>query len=323
MKRLCALLALLAPALVACGSAVDVIVRNGAGGELSAADIDRDPLALLPGNAVGIASLDATQLVASPFGSKLTALLASRLPLPASAGFEQTRDLSHVYLGVYSMQGADMVGVVSGNFDSAKIETAANGVDRTPLGTPVSKRSYAGYTLYTSANLGFCVLSPHTLLFGDQTGIRRALERVQERRLRRQTAPWMDKLLLEQKAPFAAGLDLRAQPIPDAARSNLRFLQGLETMALIGNFQDPGVNLAGTLVYGDETAAKQGADNVRNLSQTLSAYAPFLALLGIPQPVRKLSAEAKDKEASFVVGIDGAAVGVLLDKARDFLGAQP
>ncbi|HEY4103387.1 MAG TPA: hypothetical protein VGM44_05830, partial [Polyangiaceae bacterium] len=154
-------------------------------------------------------------------------------------------------------------------------------------------------------------------------GIRRALERVQERRLRRQTAPWMDKLLLEQKAPFAAGLDLRAQPIPDAARSNLRFLQGLETMALIGNFQDPGVNLAGTLVYGDEAGAKQGADNVRNLSQTLSAYAPFLALLGIPQPVRKLSAEAKDKEASFVVGIDGAAVGVLLDKARDFLGAQP
>jgi hypothetical protein len=76
-------------------------------------------------------------------------------------------------------------------------------------------------------------------------------------------------------------------------------------------------------VYGDEAGAKQGADNVRNLSQTLSAYAPFLALLGIPQPVRKLSAEAKDKEASFVVGIDGAAVGVLLDKARDFLGAQP
>jgi hypothetical protein len=46
--------------------------------------------------------------------------------------------------------------------------------------------------------------------------------------------------------------------------------------------------------------------------------------LGIPQPVRKLEAQAKKEEVSFVAGVDGAAVGVLLDKAKDFLAlAQP
>jgi hypothetical protein len=321
-RRLGRFLLVLLP-LFGCSHSEDVIVQTGAGKEVSAVDIDREPLALLPGGVVGIASLDATQLVGSPFGGRLLALLNQRLPVPPSAGFDPARDLQRLYLGLYSMQGADLSGVALGNFDKAKIEAAVNGVERTPQGVPIAKRQYAGRTLYTAAGFGFCLLSDHTALFGNDTGIRRALDRVREGRVRRQTLPWMDKLLDSEKtAPIVAGADLRAQAIPEAASRNLAFLNGLQTMAFVGNFKEPGVNFAGTLVYGDEAGAKQGADNVQALSQKLGTYGTLLSLVGVPQPVRQLQAEAKGKQAAFVLGLDGAALLQLLDKLPQYLGSK-
>jgi hypothetical protein len=275
---------------------------------------------LLPGGVLGIASVDTTKLFASQFGAKILIILQQRLPVPASAGFDPARDLRHLYLGVYSMQGVDLSGVAIGTFDKARIEAAVNGVDKTPQGLPIAKRSYTGRTLYTAGGFGFCMLSDHSALFGNDTGIRRALDRIHEGRVRRQTLPWMNTLLQSESAPIIAGADLRAQALPEAASSNLAFLNGLETLAMVGNFADPGLNLAGTLVYGDEAGAKQGADNVQGLSQRLGTYATLLSLMGIPQPVRKLDAEAKGKEAAFVVGLDAAAIGALLDKVPDLLG---
>ncbi len=316
-------LALALAPLFGCSHTDDVIVQTGAGKEASALDIDKEPLALLPSGVVGIASVDATQLVASPFGGRLLALLNQRLPIPPSAGFDPAHDLSRLYLGLYSMQGADLSGVALGKFDKAKIESAVNGVEKTPQGVPIAKRQYAGRTLYTAAGFGFCLLSDHTALFGNDTGIRRALDRVREGRVRRQTLPWMDKLLDNEKnAPIVAGADLRAQAIPAAASSNLAFLNGLETLAFVGNFKDPGVNLAGTLVYGDEAGAKQGEQNVQSLAQKLGTYGTLLAIAGYPQPVRQLQAEAKGKQAAFVVALDAAALITLLDKLPDYLGLK-
>lgn len=306
--------------LASCSSTDDLIVQTGADKQLSATDIDQSPLALLPSGVVGIASVDTTALFASPFGAKVLSILSQRLPVPPSAGFEPSRDLRHLYLGLYSMQGADISGVAIGAFDKSKIEAAVSGVERTAQGVPIVKRSYAGHVLFTAGGLGFSMLTEHSALFGNDTGIRRALDRIHEGRVRRQTLPWMDKLLQNESAPIVAGADLRAQSLPAIATGNLAFLSGLETLAFVGNFTDPGLNLAGTLVYVDATSAKQGADNVQSLSQKLSTYAPFLSLIGIPQPVRKLDAEAKGKEAAFVVGLDGAAVGALLDKLPDYLG---
>ena len=312
---------LLAALLVGCSHTEDVIVQTGAGKEPSVLDIDNQPLALLPGGVVGIASVDATQLVASPFGGRLLALLNQRLPVPPSAGFDPARDLQHLYLGLYSMQGADLSGVALGKFDKTKIEAAVNGVEKTPQGVPIAKRQYAGRTLYTAAGFGFCLLTDHTALFGNDTGIRRALDRVREGRVRRQTLPWMDKLLDNEKsAPIVAGADLRAQAIPEAAVSNLKFLNGLETLAFVGNFKDPGVNLAGTLVYGDEAGAKQGTANVQALANQLGTYGTLLAIAGFPQPVRQLQAEAKGKQAAFVMALDAAALTSLLDKLPEYLG---
>ena len=304
---------------LACSHHEDVVVKTGADKHLSDAQIDAEPLPLLPGGAVGVLSLDAPALFNSSFGDRVRVVVEKRLPLPPSAGFEPKRDLTHVWLGFYSMQGADMAGVALGTFDRQKIEASADGAQPTPLGGPVVKTSYAGRTLYTAGTVGFSVLTAKTALIGNDTGMRRALDRIEEGRARRQLPEYMEKLLASSTAPIVAGFDFTSSPLPDATRQELAFLAGVKTLALIGNFQDPGLNLAGTLTYESADAAQRGAQSLISLRQMVERYAPFLALLGIGQPVRKLEAVPKDKDVSFVAAMDGAAVAALLDKAQDML----
>ncbi|HTQ05608.1 MAG TPA: hypothetical protein VMI54_17215 [Polyangiaceae bacterium] len=302
-----------------CGHKEDVIVKTGADAKLTDAGIDKDPVPLLPGNAIGVLSIDAPALFNSRFGDQVRAVVEKRLPLPASAGFEPKRDLDHVWLGFYSMQGADMAGVAVGRFDPQKIEAAADGTQPTPLGVPVVKTSYAGRTLYTAGTVGFSVLTQKTALIGNDTGMRRALDRIEEGRARRELPAYMDKLLAASKAPVIGGFDFTSSPLPDATRQELPFLNGINTLSVVGNFDDPGLNLAGTLTYDDADAAQRGAQNLVSMRQLVERYAPFLALLGIRNPVQRLEAEPKDKDVSFVAAIDGAAVAALLDKAQAML----
>jgi hypothetical protein len=303
-----------------CARKEDVIVKTGADKKLTSDQIDKDPLPLLPGGAIGMLYVDARALFASKFGDKLLVVVQRRTPLPPSAGFEPKRDLEKLWLGFYSMQGADAAGVVVGSFDAAKIEAAADGVQQTPLGVPVTKTNYAGRALYTAGTLGFSVLTPKTAFIGNDTGMRRALDRIEEGRAKRQLPPYMDKLLAGSNAPLVGGADFTSSPLPDAARQELKFLDGVKTLAVVGNFEEPGLNLAGTLTYADEAAAQRGAQNLVSMRSTLDRYAPFLALLGIAHPLQKLDVKPKGAELAFVVGVDGAAVAALLEKAQDLLG---
>jgi hypothetical protein len=317
-RRLLAL-AIAAGASLACSHKDDVIVKTGADKELGASQIDADPVPLLPGDAIGVLSIDAQALYNSSFGDRVRAVVEKRLPLPPSAGFDPKRDLDHVWLGFYSLQGADVAGVATGHFDRDKIEASADGVQPTALGVPVIKTSYAGRTLYTAGTVGFSVLTAKTALIGNDAGMRRALDRIQEGRAHRQLPAYMDKLLASSKAPIIGGFDFTSSPLPDATRQELAFLKGVKTLALVGNFDDPGLNLAGTLTYEDADSAQRGAQNLILLRQLAERYAPFLALLGIAQPVRQLDAEPKDKDVSFAMAVDGAAVAALLDRAQDML----
>jgi hypothetical protein len=308
-----------ATSVLACAHKDDVIVKTGADKQLSDPQIDADPVPLLPGDAIGVLSIDAQALFNSSFGDEIRGVVEKRLPLPPSAGFEPKRDLDHVWLGFYSMEGADMAGVAVGKFDRQKIEASADGAQPTPLGAPVVKTSYAGRRLYTAGTVGFSVLTSKTALIGNDTGMRRALDRIQEGRAHRQLPAYMDKLLASSKAPVVGGFDFTSSPVPDATRQNLPFLNGMKTLSLVGNFEDPGLNLAGTLTYDDAEAAQRGAQNLVSMRQLVERYAPFLALLGIGQPVRRLDAEPKDKDVSFVAAVDGAAVAALLDRAQDML----
>jgi hypothetical protein len=310
--------AALAPA---CGHKDDIIVRTGADKKLTEADIDADPVRLLPSAAVGVVYVDTRALFASRFGDKLYGIAQKRAPLPAGAGFDAKRDLEKVWLGFYSMQGADAAGVAVGTFDRAKIEATADGTQTTPLGQKITKTAYAKRALYTAGQVGFSVLTARTALCGNDIGMRRALDRIEEGRARRQLPPNMEKLFLEPKTPIVAAADLTASPLPDAARRELAFLDGVKTLALVGNFEEPGLNLAGTLTYADEAAAARGAQNVATLRATLERYATLMALLGIAQPIKKLEAQAKGSDVAFVVAVDGVAAGALLERFGDMLGA--
>lgn len=325
MIRRSALFALgaLGLSLAGCPKTEDVIVHTGQGKEKTAVEIDADPLALMPGGAITVGVLDMNALFSSQFGDKLLEVARRRAPLPEAAGFDPKRDLKKAYFGVYSMQGADVAGVAVGNFDIKKIEAAADGVQKTPQGVPVTKSTYAGRALYTAESVGFTILTSRTALFGNQTGIRRSLDRIKEGTAKRELLPWASKVLAQNNVPFAFGSNLKENPVPNAIRSRLPFLDGVETLSVVGNFASPGVNLAGTLVYPDEAAAKTGAGKVSETRAMLDTYTPFLAILGIPQPVRKLEADAVGKEGHFVAGIDAAAFSALLSRLDDILGALP
>lgn len=317
-----ALAVILAASFAGCAKKEDVIVRTGEGKGLTAPAIDADPIALLPGNAVGVAAIDARKLFQSSFGSALLAIVRARSPLPARAEFEPSRDLERIYLGAYSMQGADVAAVAVGSFKPERI-AAAEGELKTVTGAPVVKSTYAGRTLYTSGGIGFTVLTEKTVIFGNETGMRRALDRIEEGRVSRRLAPWMLNILSEPKAPLSAGADITSQPLPSAARSELRFLEGLKTASVLGNFESPGLNLAGTMTYNDAEGARRGADRMLDLHGRLSTYAGVMALIGFPQPVKKLDARAEEDQVRFVMGVDGQAVAILLGKAQAYLSALP
>jgi len=316
-------LALCAFALAGCPKKDEVIIETAEGKDLTAADIDRDPLALLPSGMVGLVYVDAQKLFASQFGEKLLTIARARSPVPDAAGFDPARDLKYAYVGLYSLEGADVAAVAIGNFDKEKIERAAESNPRTPLGSPVVKGSYAGRTTYTANNIGFVVLTKQTVLFGNETGMRRMLDRIKEGRVARQVPQWMLELLQRRNAPVIGGADLRTQPVTDAVRQEAAFLNGLETTRVLGNFEPPGLNVAGTLTYGDAQGAQLGAAALKELHQKLQNYGWIMALLNIAQPVKKLDVVVKDREAQFVAGVDGQAIGQLLDKLVDLAKTLP
>jgi hypothetical protein len=310
LTRLLLLLTVLA---LGCGKQ-EVIVKTADGRSLGAEEVDRDPMALLPGGAVGLGYLNMQELYASELGQKLRTLIPKFVPLPPAANFDPARDLRVAYLGVYVAQGIDAVAAVSGTFDQAAIERATDQTQPTPLGVPLVKSTYAGRTLYTARNVGFTVLTAHTALFGNETGMRRALDRINDARVAREVPGWAIDLLERPTAPLAGAIDLKTNPLSAAALGSAPFLAGLERVRVVGNFQPPGVNLAGTAVYADGAQAAQGAQSLTQINSYLSSWSFFAALLGIPQPVRQLDCKPNGPILEFVMGLDAQAVAALLDQ---------
>jgi hypothetical protein len=306
---------------VGCGGSQETIIRTADGVDLTAEDIDREPMALLPGGMIGLGYVDAQKLFASQFGDRLLNLVQRLAPLPASTGFDPRRDLQRLYVGLYSMQGIDVAGVAVGTFDQQAIERAAERSDRTLQGVPVVKSTYADRTLYTAHNLGFVVLTAKTALFGNETGIRRALDRIDEARVQKQVPAWAADLLENPNASMVAALNLRAQPLTEAVQKKLPFLMGMQSARILGNFQPPGVNFAGTAEYEDAAAAQRGEAAMRDYHATLQTIGYFSAWVGLPQPVKRLETRNEGDEVKFVVGVDAQAMGTLLDFAANALPA--
>jgi hypothetical protein len=316
------LLGVLCLNLTGCAKDYNTVVEADGGKEAPPATIDQDPWAVLPAGAVGWLYLDAQQLFASRFGPTLLQVVERRTPFLPDAGVDSRRDVLAFHLGAYSIQGLDFVGVVHGNFDPATIAASAEKNPVTPLGVRLTLTSYGGRTLYMAEELGFTPVTNKTLLVGNQMGMRRAIDRIRTGKLKREIPAWLEKQL-GTGAPIVMSLNLKQSPVSNATRQQLAFLQGMATLGLLGNFQDPGLNLAGTAGYGSAAEATRGAENLEALTETIQSVGGLLAWIGVAQPLRQVRSQVRETDVQFVAEVDGLGLDSLLSQVDRFLPTPP
>ncbi len=321
VRRLAAAFALAGTALAGEGcSGADQAVLIG-GKKVDPTEIDRDPVALLPGGIVVFGTLDGPSIFQSSYGGDLSGLIATVLPLGAESGFVASRDVQRVLGGAYAMQGADFCVVVQGNFDVDAIQRAAASRAVTIAGAPMVRSRYAESDLYTVGNLGFTVLTGHTVLSGNETGIRRALDRLRFGKLERSVPAWMVDLGKSPGAAFTVAGDLGTQAVADATARQVPFLVGLKLVRVIGNFQPPGMNVAGTLSYADADAAGRAAPVMRDLQRMTQMLSLFTSWGWGAVPTPQIQPQGAD--VAFTMPVEDAFVHTLLRMAADSMRTRP
>ncbi|WP_050436241.1 hypothetical protein [Chondromyces crocatus] len=302
--------------LLGCGSAKDSLILVG-GEPIDAAAIDKDPLSVLPSGVLMLAYLDAATLFKSSLGGEVDTLVGQLVPIGRESNFVASRDVTRIYGGVYAMQGADFCAVVQGNFDAEAIRRAADARATTMLGVPLVKSRYAGNDMYTAGNIGFVPLTPRTALAGNETGMRRALDRIQRGKLSRSMPPWMVQLTETQGAAFALAGDLSGQAAVASAAQQVPFLAGLKYVRVLGNFLSPGVNYAGTLTYGDPQTAASGAQALRNVEQ-IARVASLLTSWGLGSAPQMQVAQHQS-EVAFTLPLNDTMARMLLRQGAEVL----
>ena len=309
-----ALLTLSLASFVALGPLAGCAATNEATKPTAPPSIDADPLALLPRGAVAIGTLDARAFYGSGVLGAEFAMLAERLlPLGQEAGFSASRDVDRMLMAVYAVGGIDAAAVLSGRFDVQRIQAAA-AAHVPPPGTAARPGSlmavpYGGRVLYSIASFAFVPLTDHTMIAGTEAEMRRVLDRLAAGPPVREVPDWMVQTLESQGAAFAAGVDFAS--IPPALFQSLplpmTWTSGLTNTRLIGNFHEPGLNVAETLTYLDPPHATTGADSLKQLG----AMVGIASAMGVAPRLQNLSiaANGPSVECKFVVdeqGIRGA-----------------
>jgi hypothetical protein len=289
----------------------DSVVVTGEGARLSSEAIDRDPLALLPSKPVVVGVIDVPAFLASPLGNEINRLAAKYVPLGQETGFVLQRDLKKMVGAAYSLAGVDVVAVAQGDFNPDLIRSAVERHAMTPGGVPLVHSKYAGNDVFTAGNVGFTVVTRHTMLTGNETGMRRALDRIRDNRLVRELPEWMTKLMETPQAATVLAGDVSTEPRVAAMAQMAPFLGGLSSFRIVGNFQPPGVNVAGTLSYADAPSAAAGANALRGLAQ-MSVITSVLAIFGLGAPLQNLQIENHDRDTTFVTSADAETLARLL-----------
>jgi hypothetical protein len=311
LLRAAALAATLALGSGGCASTPPGVIVNG--GRVDDAVIDRDPLALLPGGVIALGYLDATALLRSPIGPDVAALAQRLLPLGPESGFDARRDVVSIWGGAYSMQGVDFCAVVQGTFDPVAIRRAAEVGAVTALGAPLVKSSYAGNELYTSDNIGFVVVTPHVVLAGNETGIRRALDRLRGSRLERAVPGWMVDIAATKNAAMAGAADLSEQSPPGMLAAALG---GVRHVRVLGNFDAPGLNLTGALTYADAESAAHAVSVMHSMTGALMIAGAATSFGNIPVP--KIHTEGQANDLAFTAAFQETALRPLLSFVESF-----
>ena len=275
-----------------------------------------DALALLPGNAIGAGTVDARAFFGSQtFGADLAKLVEKYLPIGAEAGFQASRDVDRVTFATYSYQGLDVAAIVIGRFDSAKIKAFAAAQTPTKSGAPIVASQYAGRDVYTVSNVGFTLLSDTRAVVGTEQGIRRVLERIKDKRVKRDLAPWMIATIETPGAALAAAGDFGTQPLPPEAQKQipLPFMTGLKAARVVATFKD-GVQIAGSLTYPEAASAETASQSVKQTANLTK----WLAVFGIK--VNNIDIKVDKADVQFSLGIDDQSLRQLLVALPQWLG---
>ncbi len=270
--------------------------------------IDRDPLALLPSKAIVLVGCDARALYATSLGNDVTQIVREIVPLGAESGFEPSRDVDRITAGVYAMQGADVAAVVQGRFDPEAIGKAADEKKTMPSGKTIVKTTYAGQTMYTVGNLGFVVLTKKTMLSGNEIGMRRALDRLRYQSTSgnapgRAIDGWMLETIETPKAQLALAGDFESSSVGEATAQAVPMVVGLQRARILGNFQAPGLNLAGTLTYKDETSADQSGASLKNLTD-VGLIGSLFASVALGASIPQIDARRSGKDLAVTTSVD-------------------
>jgi hypothetical protein len=289
--------------------------------ELTADQIDADPIALLPGSAIAISNVDAKAFFASQsLGPTIADLLQQYFPIGDEAGFVAKRDVDSVVAATYSMQGLDVASIIKGRFDVTKIQAAAD--KHTPMksGGALVSSTYSGHTIYTLANAGFTVLTPSTVLAGTEAGMHRVLDRIHDGKHTRDITQWMLDTLSTQGAAFALAADFATQPITSVAIGSLplQWLKGLKAVRLVGNFQDSGTQIAGSLTYDTEDDATAGASGAKQLT----TMANLAAITGLVPRLDNLDIHTEKTSLQYKFSVDDSALRKLLQNIPSLIQSQ-
>jgi hypothetical protein len=275
-----------------------------------------DALALLPGGAIALGTVDARAFFGSQtFGADLAKLVEKYVPVGAESGFVASRDVDRVTFGSYSFQGLDVAAVVIGRFDGAKIKQVAASQTPTKSGSPLVTSQYAGRDVYTVSNVGFTLLSDTRAIVGTEAGIRRVLERIKDRRVKRDLAPWMLGAVETPGAALAVAGDFATQPLPAEVARQVPgpLVTGLRAARVVATFKD-GVQVAGSVTYADAPSAEGAAVQVKKAA----GLASLLAVFGVKVQNIDVKADRSDVQVSFQV--DDQSLRQLLASLPQWLG---
>ena len=309
---LLACLVIVAATAGGCTKKGNSIVLAGDGTRLSAEEIDRDPLALLPSGVVGLVHVDGRAAFQSSLGGPITQVIQSFMPLGPESNFEPARDVRRVVVGLYSLQGADVAMIVQGTLDPDAIRNAAMNGRPTAFGVPLTRVTYANNDVFVAGDVNFVIVTRQTMIVGSETGIRRTLDRIRDKRVRRDVPNWMASAIDTPQASIVAVADLSTDPAVQAAAQQAPFLYGLTVVRILGNFQPPGMHLAGTLTYPDVDRANTASSSLAQVAR-LSSVASLLSLIGIQSPIDSIQVRTEDRDVQFTATINARGVGPLLE----------
>jgi hypothetical protein len=276
-----------------------------------------DALALLPGSAIAVGTVDARAFFGSKtFGSELAKVVEKYIPIGKEANFDAARDVDRVTWGSYSYQGVDVAAIVIGRFDEAKIKQVAASNTPTKMGAPLVTSQYAGRDVYTVSNIGFTVLSKERVVVGTESGIRRVLERIKDKRVKRDILPWMISTLETPGASAAVAGDFASNPAPQEVLRQIPspLAQKIKALRVLLNFKESGVEVAASGTYPDEASAQDAKKNVEQAAN----LAKWLALFGVTLKNVNIAVEKTDVQLKLEV--DDQSLKTLLASLPQYLG---